>query len=151
MTPTSAPVAGVLLLDSHGRVLLQLRDGNTHIDPHRWCLPGGTVEVGEDPEAAALRELHEETGLKPDSALTLIFHGIAPSARYPGAQAEFFVYAATTSAGQDDVECNEGAAMTFVPADEVPNLEFGAAYARIVPAFLASDHYQQMIKGGGSV
>lgn len=31
--------------------------------PGSWTLPGGGVEFGEHPEAAAIRELHEETGL----------------------------------------------------------------------------------------
>jgi ADP-ribose pyrophosphatase YjhB (NUDIX family) len=35
------------------------------VDPKKgfWCLPGGFMELNETPEAAALRELQEETGL----------------------------------------------------------------------------------------
>ncbi|MBO3734123.1 NUDIX domain-containing protein [Glycomyces niveus] len=34
----------------------------------RWYTPGGGVEAGEDPAAAAIREVHEETGLRIDPA-----------------------------------------------------------------------------------
>ena len=57
-----APVVavGVLLLDA-GRVLLVQRGRPPQVG--KWTVPGGGVELGETLEAAALRELHEETGL----------------------------------------------------------------------------------------
>jgi 8-oxo-dGTP pyrophosphatase MutT (NUDIX family) len=140
----SVRISGVLLVDHDGRLLLQLRDGNTRIDPHKWCLPGGHVDPGEDPEAAAHRELLEETGLKVDE-LTLFWRGVAPSARFPGATAEYSVFFASTNATQEDVACGEGAGMWFLPAEEVARLEFGQAYSMIVPRFLSSPDYRDLV------
>lgn len=44
-----------------GKVLLVQEASGRH--QGRWGLPKGHVESGESPEAAAVRELHEETGL----------------------------------------------------------------------------------------
>jgi 8-oxo-dGTP pyrophosphatase MutT (NUDIX family) len=41
-----------------GKVLIAKR-----IKPPLWSLPGGRIEPGETPEAAAARELMEETGV----------------------------------------------------------------------------------------
>jgi len=55
-------VARTLVVDPRGRTLLL-----EWIDPDDgkrvWFTPGGRIEGGETPESAALRELHEETGL----------------------------------------------------------------------------------------
>ena len=65
--------AGVVAVvcDSSGRVMAFER-GDI---PGQWQLPQGGIDVGEEPPAAAWRELHEETGLGPDD-VTLVdeFH-----------------------------------------------------------------------------
>ncbi|WP_431729778.1 NUDIX domain-containing protein [Verrucosispora sp. TAA-831] len=142
-----ARIAGVILVDPEGRLLLQLRDGNTRVDPHRWCLPGGNVDPGEDPLTAANRELLEETGLKVEE-LRLFWQGIAPSAKFPGAVGEFSIFYAPTDAGDEDVVCGEGAAMRFVDGTDVRALEFGRAYGEIVPRFLDSPQYRELVSAG---
>jgi 8-oxo-dGTP diphosphatase len=55
------PPARILLLDGEGRILLFRF---TPADrPPFWCTPGGAVDPGESYEAAARRELFEETGI----------------------------------------------------------------------------------------
>ncbi len=55
------PNVGVVVFCPRGRVWLGRRS-NTQ-GPHNWQFPQGGVDDGEDLEAAARRELHEETGI----------------------------------------------------------------------------------------
>jgi putative (di)nucleoside polyphosphate hydrolase len=55
------PNVGVVVFDRAGRVWLGRRAGAP--GPHNWQFPQGGVDDGEDLEAAARRELHEETGI----------------------------------------------------------------------------------------
>nr|WP_167632097.1 (deoxy)nucleoside triphosphate pyrophosphohydrolase [Mariprofundus ferrooxydans] len=48
--------------NSSGEVLLLKRSTDQHCGG-LWSFPGGKVEPGESPQAAAMRELQEETGL----------------------------------------------------------------------------------------
>eukprot|EP01043_Picozoa_sp_COSAG02_P025827 COSAG02_NODE_1465_length_12485_cov_9.526804_7_plen_233_part_00 len=57
--------AVVAPLDQHGRVLLTRRPKHMRTFPGCWVLPGGSVDPGESTLSAALRELQEETGLRP--------------------------------------------------------------------------------------
>jgi 8-oxo-dGTP pyrophosphatase MutT (NUDIX family) len=57
-------VAGILI-DAHGRYLLQLRDDLPQIwYPAHWGAFGGSVEAGEDELQALHRELYEELELE---------------------------------------------------------------------------------------
>ena len=51
-----------LCLDEDGRMLLA-RLSALEVDVGAWTMPGGGINFGEHPDAAAVRELEEETGL----------------------------------------------------------------------------------------
>ena len=55
MFPVS--IKGVLLVDN-GKAVLAMNDRG------EWELPGGRIEVGEDPETCVQREFEEELGVK---------------------------------------------------------------------------------------
>lgn len=66
-SPRAAPakvvlVSAVALIDVEGRVLLARRPEGKAM-AGLWEFPGGKVEPGETPEAALIRELHEELGI----------------------------------------------------------------------------------------
>ena len=56
-------VSAVALIDAEGRVLLAQRPPGKSM-AGLWEFPGGKVEQGETPEAALVRELHEELGIE---------------------------------------------------------------------------------------
>jgi 8-oxo-dGTP diphosphatase len=55
-------VAAVALVDPDGRVLIARRPEGKAL-AGLWEFPGGKVHAGETPEAALVRELHEELGI----------------------------------------------------------------------------------------
>lgn len=56
-------VSAAALIDGEGRVLLAQRPEGKSM-AGLWEFPGGKVEQGETPEAALIRELHEELGIE---------------------------------------------------------------------------------------
>ena len=56
-------VSAAALIDRDGRILLAQRPAGKSM-AGLWEFPGGKVEPGETPEAALIRELHEELGIE---------------------------------------------------------------------------------------
>ena len=61
------PVVAVAMVDGEGRILVQRRPVGKMM-AGLWEFPGGKIETGETPEAALVRELHEELGITVDPA-----------------------------------------------------------------------------------
>lgn len=121
-------VAIIVLTDPAGRVLMQHRGHDAHVEPGRWTPPGGHLEPGEDAEHAAHRELREETGLA--AALTpreIVDH------RHPdGGRVRFHVFTGDTEACQADVVVGEGIAMRFLTRREIAAKELTTSAARLL-------------------
>ena len=103
------PCVGVMLANARGQVFVGQRIDN---DTAAWQMPQGGVDPGEDPQAAALRELWEETGVPADlvtvEAETADWipyelpHDIVPriwKGRYKGQEQKWFLL---RFRGQDD-------------------------------------------------
>jgi 8-oxo-dGTP pyrophosphatase MutT (NUDIX family) len=73
--PGARPAAVALALapDDAGEAcfLLTRRAAGLRSHGGQWALPGGRIDAGESAEAAALRELHEEIGLRLDPGCAL--------------------------------------------------------------------------------
>jgi 8-oxo-dGTP diphosphatase len=129
-------LACTLLVDRNGALLLQLRDDKAPYYPNVWGLPGGAIEDGETPMEAAVRELWEETRLRPDDELRLFVQQELPDQN----RIKNYFYGSTT-ARQEDVVLGEGAAMVFIPPAEVLDRPFTPGSAEMIERFLASPEY----------
>lgn len=110
----SAIGAACAIFDSAGRVLL------VHHSYGRlnWELPGGLVEPNEVPDAAARRELHEETGLR---ARSLRLTGVYFEAEHWLGQMLHFVFRVEIDPSIEPVASSpEITEVGFWPVDGLP-------------------------------
>jgi len=101
------PCVGIMVLNPEGRVWMGRRimvpNGEMEGASQLWQMPQGGIDEGENPAAAALRELYEETGMRTVSLLAeapewinydLPAHlvGIALKGKYRGQTQKWFAY-----------------------------------------------------------
>lgn len=117
--------AGVLLVTEDGRIIGQQRDDKPGIDnPGRIGTFGGTVELGENPQESAWRELvEEETNLKlTKEELQLFLEDIAFRKLTNEQEARHFYYARITKQQLDSLEIYEGQGWAEISGSDDPLL-----------------------------
>ena len=119
------PCVGVALFNRDGLVFIGRRKreaGPEHVDGERaWQMPQGGIDDGEEPLAAALRELHEETNVPADAVTLLgetrdwLAYDLPPAVmkqawkgRYRGQRQKWFAFGLTGSEAVIDVDAPGG-------------------------------------------
>jgi len=120
------------------QVLLIERDGEPYAG--RWALPGGFVEMDEDLETAARRELHEETGVVVDSLEQL--HTFGAVDRDPrGRVISVAYYGLTTQDRHTPRAASDARRVGWFAVDKPPSLAFdhGAALRMAIARLQATE------------
>ena len=121
-------VSAVALIDRDGRVLLAQRPEGKSM-AGLWEFPGGKVEKGETPEAALVRELHEELGIETwDSCLAPLTFA---SHKYEDFQLLMPLYACRKWSGI--VQPKEGQSLKWVAARDLSKYPMPAADLPLIP------------------
>jgi len=122
-------VAGILYR-ADGRILVTERTG----DPAfvgLWEFPGGKIAAGEDPDAALVRELREELGVRPLARHPLI----EVDHRYPDRHVSIAFFVVERWTGEP--RGLDGQALRWVSADELRAEELLPADAPVLAALRA--------------
>lgn len=126
------PCVAIILENTEGEVLLLLRDNkSTIVFPNHWTLVGGKVEDGETPEAAAHRELAEETGLKADLSFWTRY-----DRQHPLFIVDQYVYRGkVVESSPESLDLGEGQALQFFKPEEIPYLKIGYGFKALLDEY----------------
>ncbi|WP_242882681.1 NUDIX hydrolase [Actinomadura litoris] len=106
------------VLDEAGENILLIYRHRFIIDRWDWEVPGGYVDPGEDPAAAAVREAEEETGWRPRSVEFL--YSFQPMIGSADARQDLYLAYGADLVGEPHAD--EAEAVRWVPLEEAQRL-----------------------------
>ncbi|PJA32330.1 MAG: NTP pyrophosphohydrolase [Zetaproteobacteria bacterium CG_4_9_14_3_um_filter_53_7] len=117
-------IALAVPFDEDGNVLLLKRSANQHC-ADLWSFPGGKIEAGETPKAAAIRELQEETGLSGSNWKLLGIHRF----EYPDRLLNFMLFTCQCDSS-DALSCESEHA--WATLDDLPDFPMPEANEELI-------------------
>jgi len=116
------PSVAAIIRNEYGEILFQ----RSSLESDIWSLPAGSIEMGETPAEAVVREVWEETGLKVTPKKMLgVFGGHDFRFTYPdGNQVEYIIimFACIIDGGNLEAIDGESAELQFFNVDSMPQL-----------------------------
>lgn len=117
------------IIEADGLVLAAQRSASMSL-PLKWEFPGGKLEAEETAQACLHRELIEELGIR-----ICIDRPLAPHTHaYPGFTVTLHPFVCTLMSGE--IVLHEHAAVTWLPPEELPTLDWAAADLPVIAAYL---------------
>lgn len=131
---------GLVLRD--GRILLCRLYGQATTNAGEWTLPGGGIEFGENPAAAAKREIAEETGLDVRVGELLDVDSVVIKTEGATYHSLRIIYKTEVLGGELTYEADGSTDMCawFSPAEAASMPLVGLARTGIEPAFPRTPH-----------
>ena len=130
--PSETTRIGIAVVEHDGRFLVGIRGADGPL-PGYAEFPGGKCQPGESPAECAIRECHEETGLRVDVTQPLL----AREYEYPHGRVELHFFLCAPAQVSDLTATHAG--FRWVAAAELPSLKFPPAndevIARLVDRF----------------
>lgn len=114
-----AVAAAVVIINGAGEILL-IKRGPETLHPHRWSVPAGFVDFGEELKTAAQRETREETGLNTDIGPVLTATTNLDDPEKP----TICVWFQATIVGGEMAPGDDATEVGFFAPDELPTLAF---------------------------
>lgn len=96
---------------------LLLKRASRGISKGKWNTPGGKIENGESPEACAIRETYEETGLK---VRNLFYHGLMNFVINGNRESSFSVHLFSSENASGELKEGEEGELRWFGAKELP-------------------------------
>ena len=132
------PSTAVLVFNEAGKLLL-MRDAEAGY----WSLPGGLMEPGEVPADAAVREVHEETGVIVElEARVGVFGGSGYRVKYKTGDEVSFVmitFRGRPVGGAPRADGEESLEVGYFSLDEISQMTFNPAIAPALRTIVESD------------
>lgn len=135
--PLLIPHAVTIVINDKNEILFEVRSDDGYLD-----FPGGAIEIGEEIEAAAKRELFEETGVVANSLeLFKVYSGEITHYIYKNGNEIYgidFMFIVRDYKGELKPELSEVSEIKYIPLNDVPLEKLSIRNKKIIEDLKAS-------------